>query len=144
MVEALVAEPKGDGERALAVMAEDNDGGVGIELGVGAGGDVAHGHEEGVGELGDGELPRLTDVEEDGGGGCGAELGEGLRGDFGVEEGGLGWGHINKDIGLSKDRVSEGMGVRFGRVDASNPMCLLWVSLRGRHELAWDGRVRGY
>lgn len=144
MVEALVAEPKGDGERALAVMAEDNDGGVGIELGMGAGGDVAHGHEEGGGEVRELELPGFADVEEDGRGGRGAELGEGLRGDFGVEEGGLGWGHINKDIGLSKDRVSEGMGVRFGRVDASNPMCLLWVSLRGRHELAWDGRVRGY
>jgi hypothetical protein len=34
------------------VVADDDDGGVGIELGVGAGWDVAHGHEEGVGEAG--------------------------------------------------------------------------------------------
>ncbi len=44
VVEALLAEPHGYGEGALAVVAEDDDGLVGVELGVGAGGDVAHGH----------------------------------------------------------------------------------------------------
>ena len=86
-LEALVAEPHGHGERALAVVTEDNDGGVGVELGVGAGGDVAHGHQDGVRQGGGVELPGLANVEEDRGVGRwgGAELGEGLRGDFRVE-----------------------------------------------------------
>ena len=69
------------------MVADDDDGGVGVELGVGAGGDVAHGHVDGVGQGRGVELPGLADVEEDGGVGrwSGAELGEGLRGDFGVE-----------------------------------------------------------
>ena len=66
-VEALVAEPHGDGEGALAVMAEDDDVGVGVEFGVGAGGDFAHGHQQGVGQAGGLELPWLADVQEDGG-----------------------------------------------------------------------------
>jgi hypothetical protein len=46
VVKALLAEPHGYGEGALAVVAEDDDGAVGVELGVGAGGDVTHGHGE--------------------------------------------------------------------------------------------------
>ena len=71
------------------MMADDDDVGVGIEFGVGAGGDVAHRHQEGIGQVGGLEFPRLADVEEEG---CvllrgGAELGEGLRSDLGVGEG---------------------------------------------------------
>jgi hypothetical protein len=69
------------------VVAEDDDVGVGVEFGVSAGGDVAHGHEERVGETCGLEFPRLADVEEDGGvgRGGGTEVEEGLRGDLGVE-----------------------------------------------------------
>ena len=45
-----------------AVMAEDDDVVVGIEFGVGAGGDIAHGHEEGAGEAGGLGLPGLANV----------------------------------------------------------------------------------
>lgn len=44
--EALLAEPHGDGKGAGSVVAEDDDGLVGVELLVGAAGDFAHGHEE--------------------------------------------------------------------------------------------------
>src|SRR5271168_5138945 len=43
---ALLAEPESDVEGAGSVMAHDDDWDVGIEFGVGAGGDIAHGHEE--------------------------------------------------------------------------------------------------
>ena len=66
MVEALVAEPHGDAEGAGAVVAEDDDGLVGVKLGVGAGGDLAHGHEKGVGQAGGLELPGLADVQQQG------------------------------------------------------------------------------
>jgi hypothetical protein len=65
LLEALVAEPHSDAEGAGSVMAEDNDGGVGVELGVGAGGDFAHGHEKRVGDAGGLEFPGLADVEEE-------------------------------------------------------------------------------
>jgi hypothetical protein len=84
LLEALVAEPHGDAEGAGSVMAEDDDGGVGVELGVGAGGDFAHGHEQRVGEAGGLELPGLADVEEEGGLRLLALLGECLDGDFGL------------------------------------------------------------
>jgi hypothetical protein len=44
------------------VVAHDDDRGVGVEFGVGAGGDLAHRHKEGVGEAGGLVLPGLTDV----------------------------------------------------------------------------------
>ncbi len=84
MVEALVAEPHGDGEGAGSVVAEDDDGGVGVELLVGAGGDFAHGHEERVGEAGGLVLPGFADVEEEWGVGLLALLCEGFCGDLGV------------------------------------------------------------
>jgi hypothetical protein len=62
LLEALIAEPHSDTERAGAVVAENDDGGVGVELRVGAGGDFAHGHEERVGEAGGLILPRLADI----------------------------------------------------------------------------------
>lgn len=84
MVEALVAEPHGDGEGACSVVAEDYDGSVGVEFGVGAAGDVAHGHEEGVGEAGELELEGFTDVEQEWSVGLLAEFGEGFGCDFWV------------------------------------------------------------
>ena len=62
MLEALVAEPHGDVQGASAVVAEDDDGCVGVEFVVSPGGDFAHGHEEGVGKVGGLILPRLPDI----------------------------------------------------------------------------------
>jgi hypothetical protein len=83
LFEALVSEPHGDREGARAVVAQDDDGGVGVELGVGAGGDFSHGHEERVGEAGGLVLPGLADVQEERGLRLLALLGKGLDGDFG-------------------------------------------------------------
>jgi hypothetical protein len=101
-VEALGAQPHGDRERALAVVAEDDDVGVGVELGVGAGGDVAHGHKERIGKACGVELPGLADVEEGGRvWGLRAELDEGLGRDLGVE--GIG-GLIGHGVRISPGR----------------------------------------
>lgn len=62
MVEALGAEPHGDGEGALAVVAEDDDVAIGVEFGVGSGGDVSHGHQDGSRETGGLGFPRLAHV----------------------------------------------------------------------------------
>ncbi len=62
VLEALVAEPHGDGEGARAVVAEDDDGLVGVELGVGAGGDLAHGDENGAGDGGGFRFPGFANV----------------------------------------------------------------------------------
>ena len=83
MIEALIAEPHGDGERALSVMAKDDDGSIGVEFLMGARGYFAHGHEERVGQAGGLELPGLADVKQDRDCGLPALLGEGLDGDFG-------------------------------------------------------------
>jgi hypothetical protein len=83
--EALVAEPKGYVEGAGSVMAHDDDGCVRIEFGVGAGGDVAHGDEGGVGEGGGFVLPGFADVQENRGVGLLAQLSEGFGGDFEVK-----------------------------------------------------------
>jgi hypothetical protein len=64
-------------------VAEDDDGGVGVELGVGAGGDFAHGHEERVWKAGGLVLPWLANVQEEGFNGLLALLGKGFCGDFG-------------------------------------------------------------
>ncbi len=82
VVEALVAEPHGDGKGAGPVVAEDDDGLVGIELGVGAGGDFAHRHQESAGDAGCFGFPGLADVEEQGWGGFGTLLEVGLGSDF--------------------------------------------------------------
>jgi hypothetical protein len=80
--EALLPEPHGDVEGARAVVAEDDDGLVGVELLVGAGGDVAHGHEGGAGDGGGLSLPGLADVEQKRRIGVFEALGEGVDGDF--------------------------------------------------------------
>lgn len=64
VLESLRAKPHGDGERADAVMAEDHYVGVGIEFGVRAGRDVAHGHEEGAGKGRSLRLPELANVQQ--------------------------------------------------------------------------------
>jgi hypothetical protein len=83
VVEALIAEPHGDGERTLSVMAEDDDGSVGIEFLMGAGGDFAHRHEKRVGQAGGLELPGYADVQQERGVGLLALMGECLDSDFG-------------------------------------------------------------
>jgi len=60
--ESLLAEPEGDVEGACAVVAKDDDGGVGVEFSVSSGGHVAHGYEDGVGDAGGLVLPRLAYV----------------------------------------------------------------------------------
>lgn len=82
MFEALGAEPQGDVERAGSVVAEDDDGLVGVELLVGTGGDVAHGHKEGSADGRGFDLPGLADVEEEGRIGLFELLGEGIDGDL--------------------------------------------------------------
>ena len=84
MFEALVAEPHGYAERTCSVVAEDDDGLVGVELLVGAGGYFAHGHEEGARKIGGLVFPWLADVEEKSGVGLLALLGEGADGDLWV------------------------------------------------------------
>ena len=66
------------------MVAENYDGGVGIEFGVGAGGDIAHGDEDRVGDAGGLELPGFADVQQKGGVGLLAEFGEGFCGNFGL------------------------------------------------------------
>ncbi len=62
VLETLITQPHSDAEGAGAVMAEDDDWGVGIEFGVSAGGDIAHRDENGVGDTGGLKLPRFADV----------------------------------------------------------------------------------
>jgi hypothetical protein len=101
LVEALLAEPRGDGEGAGAVMAEHEDGRVFVELLVGAGGDVVHGEESAAFDVGGGVLPGLTDVEEEGrvfGGECSFEL---VDGDFEIH-------------GLKNTGARDGVAVEYG------------------------------
>jgi hypothetical protein len=67
--EALILKPGGYGEGAAAVMAEDEDGCILVELLEGALGDFGHGHERGAFDVGGVELPGFADVEQQGGGG---------------------------------------------------------------------------
>lgn len=60
----MLAEPAGDGERARAVVAEDGDGLIFVQLVEGARGDFAHGDKRAVGDVRGGVLPGLADVEK--------------------------------------------------------------------------------
>jgi len=62
VLEALVAEPHGNAERTCPVVAEDDYLLIWVEFRVGAGGDLAHGHEQRVGEGGGLVLPGLAYV----------------------------------------------------------------------------------
>jgi hypothetical protein len=80
LVEALLAEPRGYGERAGAVVAEDEDRGFFVELLVGAAGDLVHGEEGAAFDVRGVEFPLLADVEKEGrvfGGEEGFGLGDG-------------------------------------------------------------------
>jgi hypothetical protein len=81
--ETLITQPHGDTEGTGSVMAHDDDGGVGIEFGVGSGGDFSHGHEDGVCDAGCLVLPRLANVQENRRVGLLALLGKGFYVDFG-------------------------------------------------------------
>jgi hypothetical protein len=65
LVEALLAEPRSNGEGARAVVAKDQDVGLLIELLMGAAGDLVHGEEGAAFDVGRGVLPGLADVEEE-------------------------------------------------------------------------------
>lgn len=81
-VKALLAEPVGDGERAGAVVAENENGSVFVELLMGAAGDLVHGDECGGFDVRGGVFPWLTDVEEERRVFGGEELLELVDGDF--------------------------------------------------------------
>lgn len=81
--EALLTQPHRDIERTGAVVADDDDGGVGVELLVGATGDVAHRHEGGAGKGRGGGFPRFADVEDEGLSGLLEFGGEAVDGDLG-------------------------------------------------------------
>ena len=49
------------------MVAHDDDGGVGIEFAVGAGGYFAHGYEEPAGDAGGLILPGFADIQQEGG-----------------------------------------------------------------------------
>jgi hypothetical protein len=85
--EALVAEPEGYVEGAGSVVTHDDDGGVGVEFGVGPRGDVAHGNQLSVGEGGSFVLPGFADIQENRGVGLLAQLREGFGCDFEVKHG---------------------------------------------------------
>jgi len=63
VLEALVAEPHGDVQGAGSVVAEDDDGLIGVKFLVSARRDLTHGHQERVGKAGGIELPWLANVE---------------------------------------------------------------------------------
>ena len=64
LLEALVAQPGGDVERTLTMMAQDHEALVGVELLVGARGDVAHGHQYTAGNARGLKFPRFAYVDE--------------------------------------------------------------------------------
>jgi hypothetical protein len=66
VIEALIAEPHGYAEGAGSVVAEDYDGGVGVEFLMGARCYFSHGHKQSAGKAGGLVLPRLADIQEDG------------------------------------------------------------------------------
>jgi hypothetical protein len=79
---SLVAQPEGDIKGARSVVAKDYDRSIGIEFGVGAGGNLAHGHEERVGDVCGLVLPGFADVQQEGRGGLLALAGKGFGRDF--------------------------------------------------------------
>ena len=66
------------------MVAHDDDRGVGIKFGVGAGGDFTHGHEGGVGDAGSLVFPGFSDVKQQGGVRLLALFCKSFGGDFGL------------------------------------------------------------
>jgi hypothetical protein len=85
VLKPLVSKPHGDREGTGAVMTEDDDRLVWIELLMRARGYFTHGHEQRVGEGGGVEFPRLTDVQEEGRVRLLTLLGKDLCRDFGLK-----------------------------------------------------------
>jgi len=85
MVKTLISKPHCDGEGTGAVVADDDDFLVGVELLVGPGGYVAHGHKDGAGQAGESGFPWLANVEQQGSVRTVALEGKNLRGDFGFK-----------------------------------------------------------
>lgn len=48
------------------MVTEDNNGCIGVEFLMGAGGDFAHRHEQAVGEAGGLKLPGFADIQQEG------------------------------------------------------------------------------
>lgn len=109
VLEPLVAKPHSDGEGTDSVVTEDDDGLVGVQLLVGAGGDLPHGHEERVWKGRCVELPWLADIQDQGRIAPLTLEGQSLCGDFGfkheikdnVKADGLAAMEIAQDSGLS-------------------------------------------
>lgn len=81
MLEALLAEPHGDVERACAVVAKDDGRTFGVKL-YEAGRDIAHGDRGGAGDAGNLDLPGFPDVNQEGSRGLVALGGVGIDGDL--------------------------------------------------------------
>lgn len=82
LLEALLAEPHGDVQGTGSVMADNDDGPIGVELRVSARGDVAHGHKGGARNGGGLCLPRLAHIEQKGRVGLLEQMGQGVDGDL--------------------------------------------------------------
>ena len=87
VVEALATQPHGDGKGTRAVVTDDDGRLIGVEFGVGAGGDLAHGNADGAGDACGFNLPGLADIEQDGGvcDGFRTNLRIGLRSNFRID-----------------------------------------------------------
>lgn len=64
VLESLVAQPHGHGERSCAVVTEHDDGLVGVEFLMSARGYLPHGHQKRAGEAGSLVLPRFAYIEQ--------------------------------------------------------------------------------
>jgi hypothetical protein len=124
VVEALVAQPHGNGEGSRAMVAEDYDMRVGVEFGVGARGDFAHGYEQGIRQAGGLKLPGLADVEQDWGFGrgtsrlSGAKSGEGLGSDLGI-------GQVERRRGHASRISLQSAFPEAGPAYSGQPICIL-------------------
>jgi hypothetical protein len=85
VLKPLVSKPHGDREGTGAMVTEDDDGLVWIELLMRARGYLTHGHEQRIGEGSGVEFPRLADVQEEGRVRLLTLLGKNLCRDFGLK-----------------------------------------------------------
>ena len=87
MAKTLIPEPHGYGEGTDAVVAQDDDRLVGVQLLVRAEWYVCHGHQDGAGKAGEVGLPGLANVEQQGGVWTLALKSKDLSRDFGFKHG---------------------------------------------------------
>ena len=83
VLKSLLPEPHGDVQRTGAVMADNDDCLIRVELLVSAGRDFAHGHEASAREGGSGGLPGFTNIEQKGRVLLSQLLGQGIDRDLG-------------------------------------------------------------